>query len=224
MKRYFITGLVILLPLTVTLAIIAFIVNLLTAPFVGIVQHILAYLGLLDKGFLFLSAQEIQLVFSKIIILVVLFFFTVALGALARWFFVHYMLSLWDYVLHRIPLVSTIYKAAQEIIKNLFESKTKSFKQVVLVPFPGKDIYSVGFLTGDHIAGLPKSNEENIVSVFVPTTPNPTSGFMCLYSDKDIIYLETKVEDALKYIISCGVVMSPIKPISLDANQVKDEK
>lgn len=217
MKKYFITGLVILLPLALTLAIVMLIVNLLTTPFVGIVQSILDYFDLLDKGILFLSSEQVQVVFSKIIILVLLFFLTVGLGALGRWFFFHYMLSLWDYIWHRIPLVNSIYKACQEVIKTLFESKTKSFKQVVIVPFPTRDVYSLGLVTGDNIKGLPQSNQQNVVSVFVPTTPNPTSGFMMMFMEQDVIYLDMKVEDALKYIISCGVIVSPIKAISSEA-------
>ncbi len=214
MKKYFITGLVILLPLTLTIAIIMFMVNLFTAPFIGVVQSILSWFGLLNTGFLFLSAQEIQVVVSKIIVLVLLFFLTVALGILGRWFFFHYMISLWDYVLHRIPLVSSIYKACQEVIKTLFEPNTKSFKQVVLVPFPSLDTYSIGLVTGDPMTGLPHMKEEKVFSVFVPTTPNPTSGFIMLFAEKDIVFLEMKVEDALKYILSCGVVMSPIQSLA----------
>jgi uncharacterized membrane protein len=216
MRKYFITGLVFLLPLAMTLAIVMFIVNFLTTPFVDIVKNILEYFDLLDKGFLFLSAQQVQVVVSKMIILVLIFFVTAALGALGRWFFFHYMLNLWDYVLHRIPLVSSIYKACQEVIKTLFESKTNSFKQVVMVPFPSKDTYSMGLLTGENLPWLHGKTETNIVSVFVPTTPNPTSGFMMMFEQKDIIYVDMKVEDALKYIISCGVVMSPLKSGNLE--------
>lgn len=211
MKKYFITGLVFLLPLALTVAIVMFIVNVLTAPFVGIVQSILEYFDLLDQGFLFLSAEHVQIGVSKLIILVFIFFVTAALGALGRWFFFHYMLNLWDYVLHRIPLVSSIYKACQEVIKTLFESKTNSFKQVVMVPFPNKETYSMGLVTGENLPWLPGKPDMNVVSVFVPTTPNPTSGFMMMFDQKDIVYVDMKVEDALKYIISCGVVMSPIK-------------
>jgi uncharacterized membrane protein len=217
MKKYFITGLVILLPLALTLAIVMLIVNLLTTPFVGIVQSILEYFDLLDKGILFLSSEQVQIVFSKIIILILLFFTTVALGALGRWFFFHYMLNLWDYVLHRIPLVSSIYKACQEVIKNLFTSKTKSFKQVVMVPFPSRDTYTLGLVTGENIKGLPQSSQQNVISVFVPTTPNPTSGFMMMFAEQDVIYLDMKIEDAFKYIISCGMIVSPINTISSEA-------
>src|SRR5438477_9977157 len=99
MKKYFITGLIVLLPLALTIAIVMFMVNLLTAPFVGIVRGVFHYLGLLDSNFLILSSEQVQIVLSKIIILVLLFFLTVGLGAFGRWFFVHYMLNLWDYLL-----------------------------------------------------------------------------------------------------------------------------
>lgn len=214
MKKYFLTGIVLLLPLALTIAIVMFIVNFLTTPFVGIVRGIMEYFDLLETNFLFLSAEQVQEVVSKIIILVLLFFFTVGLGVFARWFFIHYMLKFWDFVLHRIPFVSTIYKTSQDVINTLFTSKAKSFKQVVMVPFPSSATYTIGLVTGENIPGLPQSATQNIVAVFVPTTPNPTSGFLMMFQEKDLIYLDMKVEEALKYIISCGVILTPFKSIS----------
>jgi uncharacterized membrane protein len=224
MKKYFITGLIVLLPLALTIAIVMFMVNLLTAPFVGIVRGILHYLDLLDTNFSFLSSEQMQIVFSKVIILVLLFFLTIGLGAFGRWFFVHYMLNLWDYILHRIPLVSSIYKVCQDVINTLFGSKTKSFKQVVLVPFPNPQTWSLGLLTAEHMPGLPQSESENVVAVFVPTTPNPTSGFMMMFNEKEIVYLDMKVEEAFKYIVSCGVIMPPFKPISSEQAHQQDRQ
>lgn len=214
MKKYFLTGLAILLPLALTVAILAFIFNFLTAPFVGIVRDILDYFGLLEAKFLFLSPIQVQTIVSKIIILVLLFFFTISLGAVARWLFVGYLLKWWDAVIHRIPFVSSIYKTCQDVIKTMFASKTKSFKQVVLVPFPSHESRSVGLVTGENLSGLPESETENIVAVFVPTTPNPTSGFLMMFKSTDLVYLDMRVEEALKYIISCGVIMSNFKTIS----------
>lgn len=219
MKKYFITGLVILLPLALTIAIVMFMVNLLTTPFVGIVRGILDYFDLLDTSFLFLSAENIQIVFSKIVILILLFFVTVGLGAFGRWFFVHYMLNLWDYILHRIPLVSSIYKTCKDVINTLFGSKTNSFKQVVLVPFPSQQSWSLGLLTIENMSGVPKDETDNIVAVFVPTTPNPTSGFMMMFNEKDVVYLDMKVEEALKYIVSCGVILPPFNNITKEQAQ-----
>ena len=214
MKKYFATGLVILLPLALTLAIVAFIFNFLTDPFVGVAHGILHYFGWLNKGFLFLSPEQLQVAVSKLIILLLLFFFTVFLGALGRWFFVYYFLKLWDYGMHRIPFVSTIYKTSQDVITTIFASKTKSFKQVVLVPFPQPNTLSIGLVTREKLPGLPQSDTENMVAVFVPTTPNPTSGFLMIFNENDLLYLDMSVEEALKYVISCGVILNPFKTIS----------
>src|SRR2546423_1254878 len=105
MKKYFLTGLVLLLPLAVTIAILIFIFNFLTEPFAGIVAQILGHYGLLDRNFLFISVREFQFFISQVLILLFLFFFTVVLGIIARYFFVHYLIRFWDYVIHKIPLV-----------------------------------------------------------------------------------------------------------------------
>jgi uncharacterized membrane protein len=213
-KKYFLTGLVILLPLALTLAIIIFIFNFLTDPFAGVVQSILKYFNLLDWGFLFLTPYQLQILVSKLIILGLLFLFTLTLGALGRWFFGHYLIKLWDRILHRIPIVSSIYKTCQDVISTIFTSQSNSFKQVVMVPFPKEETWSVGFVTRDHLPGLPHSSKKNMLAVFVPTTPNPTSGFLVVYDEDDVVYLDMTVEAAFKFVISCGVIAPPFKSIT----------
>lgn len=220
MKKYFITGLVFLLPMALTIAIIIFIFNLLTNPFVGIVRSFLDYFGLLESNFFFLTSEQIQNIVSKIIILILLFFFTLFLGFVARWFFFYYLLKLWDYIFHRIPFVSSIYKTSQDVINTIFASKTSSFKQVVLVPFPNETTKSIGLITSENLPGFPMSTQENMVAVFVPTTPNPTSGFLMMFKESELIYLDMSVEEAFKYVISCGVISTSFKTItSTEAHQ-----
>lgn len=209
MKKYFITGLVLLLPLALTVLIVIFIVNFFTNPFIGVVRGFLDQLGVLQKGFLFLSAAQVQLYASKLLILVLLFFFTVFLGWLTQWVIVHYFIRLGDYIFHRIPFVRTIYKTSQDVIKTIFGTKTRSFKQVVLVPFPNKETYSVGLVTREEIPAFKGDEKKELLAVFVPTTPNPTSGFLMMFEAEDLVFLDMRVEDAFKYIISCGVIMSP---------------
>lgn len=215
-RAYFITGLAILLPAALTLLIVIFIFNLLTEPFVGIVKSILDHYNLLDSGFLFLSAEQTQRYFGRLIILVLLFFFTVGLGLLARWFFFHYLLRLWEYLLARIPFISSVYKTCNDIIQTLFAGSSTSFKQVVLVRFPSQDALAIGFVTKDNVIAL-GNEKELLASVFVPTTPNPTSGFLMLFKKQDLTYLDMKVEEALKYVISCGVISMPIQAKEKDA-------
>jgi uncharacterized membrane protein len=214
MRKYFITGLVLLLPLALTFIIVLFLFNLLTEPFVGIVQGIFNYYGLFQNGVLFLSAGQIQLVISRIVILILLFFFTALLGLFTRLVFMHYIIRFWDYLLHKIPFVRTIYKTCQDVISTIFKSDTSSFKQVVIVPFPYPEPHSVGLVTRENFNGVPERLGTDRVAVFVPTTPNPTSGFLMMFEAKDLIYLDMSVEDAFKYIISCGVIASPFRAIT----------
>lgn len=217
MRKYFITGLVILLPLALTILIVLFMINLLTNPFIEAVQSILVRYGLIDRGFLFLSAQQVQYAVSQILILCSLFFATVFLGFIARWFLVHYLIKAWDYTLYRIPFIRTVYKTSQDVINTILKSDTKSFKQVVLVPFPSDESHSIGLITRENITDIPNYASKEYVAVFVPTTPNPTSGYLILYEKKDLTYLDMKVEEALKYIISCGVILNePFKEITLE--------
>lgn len=204
MKKYFVTGLVMLLPVALTLVVVAFVFNLLTAPFLELTKAILGHFGLIEN-------EKLLHFLSQILILIFLFLFTLVLGIFARWVFFHYMIRLWDYVLHRIPLVSTIYKTCQDVINTMFTSQTTAFKQVVLVRFPNPETYTLGLLTRDHIHGLEHVIGPDLIIVFVPTTPNPTSGFLTIFKKEDVVYLDMKIEDAFKYIISCGVIMAPFK-------------
>lgn len=213
MKKYFITGLVILLPLALTFVVVAFIFNLLTEPFVDIFKAIFNYFGLFSSGFLFFSPDQLQKYISQMMILVLLFFSTVGLGLLARWFFVHYFIRGWEYILNKIPVIRSIYKTCRDIISTLFTSDTNSFKQVVMVPFPSKEIMAVGFVTRENLPPMGE-NKQAMIAVYVPTTPNPTSGFLMMYREDDIVFIDMKVEDALKYVISCGVIATPFAVIS----------
>lgn len=204
-KSYLITGMVILLPLALTLAIFTFVFNLLTEPFVGIVKSVFGQSNILEKGFLFLTAEDLQRYVSKLIILLFLFAFTVSLGYVTRWFFFNYLIRFWERILARIPIISTIYKTSQDIINTIFRSATNSFKQVVLVPFPGPQTLSIALVTNDKLPKIEKDGEDYI-AVFVPTTPNPTTGFLVMYKKSQLIYLDMKVDEAMKFILSCGAV------------------
>lgn len=224
MKRYFITGLVVLLPVTLTLLVVAFVFNLLTIPFLGVTQAILSHFGIVNSGFLFLSAEQLQTFLTQLLILVLLFFFTVFLGFIARLFFFHYFVQFWEYVIHRIPVVSSIYRACQDVIRTIFASKTNAFKQVVMVRFPHADTFTIGLVTRDSLPGLEHAVGKNPVVVFVPTTPNPTSGFLAIFNKEDVIPLDMKIEDAFKYVISCGVIIPAFNKLQTGNRENSQDK
>lgn len=207
MKKYFITGLVILLPLVITIAVAIFLINFLTQPFIGFVTAIFTKLHIINQGFLFLTPEQLLVYGSKIIILILLFLLTVALGMITRWFLIHSLFRLGDRILHRIPIIKTVYKTTQDIIKTLFVSDKNTFKQVVMVPFPRPEVYVIGLISRESPKMCSDAAKESLISVFVPTTPNPTTGFLLMFKKSDLIYIDMKPEDAIKYIVSCGVII-----------------
>lgn len=205
-RKYFLTGLAVLLPVTLTILIVIFVFNLLTAPFAGMIKGALSYHHLLQK-----TPEKLQELLSQLIILVLLFFFTIFLGMIGRWLLIRYIIRFSERLVQRIPFIRAVYNTCKDVIKTLFTSQNKSFKQVVLVPYPNDKIYTIGLVTRDDMRGLGSYADEDLVGVFVPCTPNPTSGFLMMFKKKDLIFLEMKVEDAFKYIISCGVISIPFE-------------
>lgn len=206
MKKYFVTGLVILLPVVVTIGIVIFVLDFLTKPFMGIATPFLSKLGFQDINFYLVSPDQIIKFGSQIVILICLFFIILGLGFLARWIIFRYLIKFSDSVLHQIPLVNKVYKTTQDIIKTLFSSDKDSFKQVVMVPFPHEGTYSLGLVSQESPETCQDAIGKDLLSVFVPTTPNPTTGFLLMYKKEDLIFLNMKTEDAIKYIVSCGVI------------------
>lgn len=203
MKKHFITGLIILLPLAVTIGLVAFIINLLTQPFVHFIESFLIGLSWYDSYAAFIR------IILQILLIFGIFFFTVLLGFLARVVVFRSLLTFYDYVLHRIPVIKTVYKATQQVIRTIFGSTSRSFKQVVMVPFPLESgAYCIGLVSSPAPSICETAIGSRLISVFVPTTPNPTSGFLMMYQEDSVIYLDMKIEDAFKYIISCGVITS----------------
>ena len=206
MKKYFLTGLLILLPLALTIAVVVFIVNFLTQPFIGMVSAlVLKYIPGSEQAPYIKSPQVIKTV-SEIIILISLVIFTFFLGMLARWFFFKSLISFGDAILHRIPVINKVYKTCQEIIKTLFITDKDSFKQVVLVPFPNDNSYVLGLISRDSPKACKHATAKDLITVLVPTAPNPTTGYLFLYDRNKITYTDMKTEEAIKFIVSCGVV------------------
>lgn len=222
MKKHFLTGLAILLPIVLTILIVGFIVNILTQPFLGIINRVLDYSNLAGKSFLFLSAAQVFTLFSKIVILFSLIALTVLVGFLGRLFIVNTFIRVGDYLIQKIPVINKIYKALQDVIHSVFNSKKSNFSQVVLVPFPNEKSYSLGLITNEQSVDKSDLCTEEMVSVFVPGTPNPTMGFMLLFKKNQVVLVDMKIEDALKFLVSCGAMSPELKIQPKAACNLKD--
>lgn len=220
MKKNFMTGLAIILPLVLTILILMFLINFLTKPFMGFVEAILSRYDLLDHPFFIFSGNDILVFSSKIIILLLIFGIAILIGFVAQIFIIDYLFRIGDKLIHAIPLINKLYKGIQDTIHTLFNSKGTSFSQVVLVPFPYSSTYCIGFLTNEASADSDPEHRDR-VSIFVPGTPNPTMGFMLMFRKDQLIVMDMKVEEAFKFLMSCGVVLSEFKPIGPFQDQVK---
>lgn len=202
MKKYFLAGLVTLLPLAVTFWVITVIVRFLTKPFAGFVISFLnsfpGFAGRVPLG----PARVI----SEILILIILFLFILFVGFVARRFFFNQLIKFGDRLLYKIPLVNKVYKTSKDIVLSLFNTQNQSFKQVVLLNFPYKNAYCLGLISTEAPSSCVNAINTEMVSVFIPTTPNPTTGYLVMCKKSDLIYLKMKAEDAVKYVVSCAVI------------------
>ena len=133
-------------------------------------------------------------------------------GGLARYYFGKKLIELVDLALLRVPLLNKIYSAIKQVNEAFSPSNKSSFKQVVLVEFPRPGSYSVGFLTGEDHKEVQEKTKEHVLSVFVPTTPNPTSGFLVLVPEHEITKLDMSVAEGIKFIISLGAIAPDFTP------------
>jgi uncharacterized membrane protein len=206
MKKYFLAGLVTLLPVAIAIWVFTFTVRFLTKPFMGIVTHLLRQLP--PYG-IWTSEQSIWIL-SEALILVSLFLLTLFLGLIARKFFS--VTTLGDHILAKIPFVRKVYKTSKEIAKSLFSASEDSFSQVVLFSFPYRGGYCLGLVASNAPESCSSAAGHPMISVFIPTTPNPMTGFLIMIPQSELIFLKMKPEEAIKYVISCAVITPEKQP------------
>jgi uncharacterized membrane protein len=192
MKRYFLTGIAVLIPLVITLWVLRLIVNTLDQAVI-LLPHSLRPHELL--GF---EVPGVGILITLVIVLVV--------GALASNLLGQKLLVLGEALVARIPLINSIYHGVKQVSDTVFSSSGNAFRQVLLIRYPHGDVWTVAFQTGAPSPEIAIHLGEPHISVYVPTTPNPTSGFFLMVPERSVIRLNIPVESALKYIISMGVV------------------
>lgn len=206
MKKYFFSGLAIILPIILTFLVLNFLVKFLTAPFLALTQYVLTQIAH-AFGSNYFDHSQLSLFISQLLILLFLFSLIMLVGALGRHFLTNALISLGDRLIHSIPFANKIYKAVQDVVKNIFNEDKPSFSKAVIVPFPHSKAEAIGFITKENMASsITSSKHEDYISVFVPGTPNPMMGFMLLVPKKFLKPLNLTMDEALKFVVSCGVI------------------
>lgn len=195
-RNTFIAGILILAPITLSIYILYFLFNFLDGILRGTVVNFL---------FKRLSHENIIQTIPGLGLLVLLALIFI-IGIIARNFIGRKILNIGDYIVTHIPLLNRIYIAIQEISEAIFSEKRELFKKAVLIEYPRKGCYSIAFFTQDTKGKIQDTLEDDVVSIFIPTTPNPTSGFLLFIPKKDVKNLDMTVEDALKLVISGGSI------------------
>ena len=192
MKKYFITGLLVLVPLFITIWVLT------------------SLIGMMDQSLLLLpeswrpKAQlGLEIPGMGALLTLLIIFVT---GLIATNFFDMQLIVLWESLLTRVPVVKSIYSSVKQVSDTLFSDSGNAFRQAVLVQFPRDGAWTIAFVTGAPGGDVANHLQGDFLSVYVPTTPNPTGGYFLMLPRESVITLDMSVDEALKYIISMGVV------------------
>jgi len=191
-KSYFITGLLVVVPLYITIYIFTLIVGFMDGAY-----HLLPEVLQPDKYLPFqVPGLGVLITLTGILIA----------GVITQNFMGRWLLHLAEKILMKVPVVRIVYNASKQFMETFFAKEHEGFRKVALVEFPCKGIWSLGFLTGKVCEELQKKTPEEMLNVFLPTTPNPTSGYYAIIPKREVILLDMSIEDAFKVIMTGGMI------------------
>ena len=197
LRRYIVAGLLVWLPLAVTYQLLKFVVGQMDRW----LDSFLAWLPVTyhPDQLLGVEVPGLGVIFTFLLLVIT--------GMLAANFVGRAFVNGWESLLDRIPVVRAVYSAVKKFAEMVFSDKSESFKNVLLIQYPREGLYSLAFQTSSELGEVQGRTGEDVICTFVPTTPNPTSGFIIIVPRKDVIVLDMDVDEALKMIISLGVVI-----------------
>jgi uncharacterized membrane protein len=200
LRSYLLAGLVVWLPIIVTLVVLRFIIDLLDKT-MALLPH--AYQ---PEQLFGVHIPGLGVLLSLILLLIT--------GVIATNFLGQRLVSWSESILDKIPLVRSIYNASKQMIQAIFATNSNAFRKVLLVEYPRKGLWSVAFQSGVANAVMNQHTGKEMISAFIPTTPNPTSGFLIMVPKTDVIELSMSIDEALKFVISLGVMQASSPAVS----------
>jgi len=207
LRKYIITGLLIWIPLGITIFVIKLLVGLMDRTMLLLPP---AWRPEAIFGF---NIPGLGIVLSAMIIFITGFILTNIAG--------RRLIAFWESILDRIPLVRSIYSAVKQVTQTILSSDSDTFNEVLLIEYPRKGLWTICFKTSDSPETFDKATGKKLITVFVPTTPNPTSGFIIFVPDSDATRMDIEVEDALKLVMSLGVVTPEIVNEAIAEKQIE---
>ena len=203
MKKYLITGLLVWIPLAITIWVLEAIVTTM------------------DQTLLLLPPELKPRIYIPGLGVLLTLLVVLLTGIFVSNFLGQKLLTLWEGILKRIPVVNSIYGGVKQVSDTLFAPGGQAFRKAVLVQYPRADCWTIAFMTGQPGGDVANHLSGDYVSVYVPTTPNPTSGFFLMLRRSDTVELDMSVDEALKYVISMGVVTPPTRHLPAEQSASK---
>ncbi|MEM6780728.1 MAG: DUF502 domain-containing protein [Pseudomonadota bacterium] len=196
LRGYFLAGILVTAPIGITI--------FLTWKFFAFVDNSVA--GLIPPQYTETYLPGIGVIIAVSFFLVVGWFATNFLGRL--------FIRISEYIVHRVPVIRTVYGAIKQIFETVMASQSQAFREVVMFEYPRKGTWAIGFVTGKAEGEVQRATKNETINVFVPTTPNPTSGFLLFVPKKDLIYLDMTVEEGVKLVVSAGIIVPPDRSVA----------
>ena len=193
LKNYFFTGILVTAPVVITFWIVISLINLFDRLITPVIPYYLNPNFYLPRDVPGLG-------------LIVLILFMVVIGSLTAYFFGSWLLKKTDLIIQRIPLIKVFYKTIKQILETILKTNSDAFREAVLVEYPRKGVWVIGFTTGDVEGEIKTKLKKKLTNVFIPTTPNPTSGFLLMVPNTELKKLNVSVDDAIKTIVSAGII------------------
>ena len=204
-RAYFFAGVLVSTPIAVTIALALWFIEFVDSHIVPLIPvhwnpntYIQDYFGIT------LSVPGVGVVVLAVVITLI--------GALTAGFLGRFIIRTGENIVARMPVVRSIYSASKQILETVFRDQSEAFREAVLVEYPRRDAWTIAFITGRTTGEVQARTPDDVVNVYVPTTPNPTSGFLLYVPVKDLKPLDMSVEDAVKMVISVGMVTPPYYP------------
>ena len=214
-RRWFLAGILISAPVFLTIYLTWIAIDLIDTQVVNLLpRELVVFITNWVPGFGIVPGYGIIIGFVSITFI----------GALTTGFFGRWIVQLGERIMNSMPVVRTIYGSSKQILETVVASQSEAFREAVILEYPRKGTYVIGFVTGVAKGEIKDKMKREIVNVFVPTTPNPTSGFLLLCPKDDLMYLDMAVEDAIKLVVSAGIVTPNSNAKKVNKKQVSNKK
>lgn len=196
LRAYLLAGILVTAPISITVYLTYVFLNFIDSRVAKILPHHW-YEGLYGGT----TVPGLGLLVALVFFIIVGWFATNILG--------RFFIRVSEYIVDRVPVIRTIYAAVKQIFETIMASKSQAFREVVMLEYPRKGVWSIGFVTGRSEGEVQQATKEETINVFVPTTPNPTSGYLLFVPKKELKYLKMTVEDGIKLVVSAGIITPP---------------